>query len=245
MKKTFTKLAAMLIFSATFLTSPAPAAISIYIFELDGDVVFYYRGSVNTSTAEFQSSGSGLAPVFRASSAAIQFSALDRMYAHYTLPDFAGFPSFGPGGQFGANDFSGDLFVISGGQMAVPQGYVSGSFITGNMRATGQTLDSLGIIPGVYSVTWGPAEDSDSITLFAGTPPTLNIPMTHIEFPGSVRFDTLPDVAFGYIIEWAPHPDGPWSSSWEGLQRIPPTEAPHVTVAVPMFFRAKAIGFDP
>lgn len=48
-----------------------------------------------------------------------------------------------------------------------------------------------------------------------------------------------------YIIDWAPHPDGPWSSSWEGLQRIPPTEAPNVTVAVPMFFRAKAIGFDP
>lgn len=53
------------------------------------------------------------------------------------------------------------------------------------------------------------------------------------------RFETLPDVALAYIVEWAPHLDGPWSSSWEGLHRIPATEAESVTVPVPMFFRTK------
>ncbi len=81
--------------------------------------------------------------------------------------------------------------------------------------------------------------------MFAGTPPTLGATITQFEFPGSLRFDTMPDVALAYIVEWAPHPDGPWSSSWEGLELIPATEADSVTVSVPMFFRVTAIGFDP
>jgi len=159
--------------------------------------------------------------------------------------DFLSLPAFGPGGQFSAEDFSGDAFSITGGLISVPWGYVSGTFITGNMRAAGQTLASVGITPGEYSVQWGSGEDADSITLFAGTPPTLGATITQFEFPGSLRFDTMPDVALAYIVEWAPHPDGPWSSSWEGLHRIPATEADSVTVSVPMFYRVTAIGFDP
>lgn len=58
MKKT---LAVMLILSSTRFVVPAPAALSIYIFELDGNVVLYYRGSVNTSTAQYSLALSGFA----------------------------------------------------------------------------------------------------------------------------------------------------------------------------------------
>jgi len=117
-------------------------------------------------------------------------------------------------------------------------------YFSNRVRVDGQTLASLGITPGEYSVQWGSGENADSVTLYAGTAPTLGATITQFEFPGALQFDTLPN-ALAYIVEWAPHPDGPWSSSWEELQRIPATEAESVTVSVPMFFRATSIGFDP
>ncbi len=153
MKTMRTKSLAMMIFCAGCLTLPAHAAISIYIFELDGDVVLYYRGSVNTSTAASDGASSGFISVGEPASAAVLFSSPDRIIDRYTLPDFAGLPPFGPGGQFSAEDFSGDAFSITGGLISVPWGYVSGTFITGNMRVVGQTLASLGITLGEYSVS--------------------------------------------------------------------------------------------
>ena len=66
------------------------------------------------------------------------------------------------------------------------------------------------------------------------------------EGPGIESFGRNGELTFecpvpnqNYRVEWAPRPDGPWSSSWDELCLIEPGSAPSATVAVPMFYRVK------
>ena len=53
---------------------------------------------------------------------------------------------------------------------------------------------------------------------------------------GELSFDSVSYVE-GYRVEWAPNPDGPWSSSWSALAWITATHPQTVNVSVPMFYR--------
>jgi hypothetical protein len=81
--------------------------------------------------------------------------------------------SFGSGATFiAANSSSGDTvtYGTGGDEVGVPTGYVSGGFLSGSAIYDNQTFSSLGVTPGRYVWTWGPA-GSQSITLDVGVVP--------------------------------------------------------------------------
>lgn len=73
-------------------------------------------------------------------------------------------------------------------------------------------------------------------------PPCLSAdeepPVPSLARNGVLSF-TCPDPGRSYLVEWAPAPTGPWSSSWSDLCRIEPGTATSAAVAVPMFYRVR------
>jgi hypothetical protein len=80
---------------------------------------------------------------------------------------------FGSGAFTFATSGTGDRFGVSfvGGigvsfySLFVPQGYVSGSQLNGTSTFANQTFASLGMTPGTYLWSWGPAAQDDTFTL--------------------------------------------------------------------------------
>ena len=71
-------------------------------------------------------------------------------------------PTAGSGGIVGLGTFD----EASGGVVAVPQGYVSGTPLgTSTATFSNATISSLGLTPGAYVWTWGDGATADSFTL--------------------------------------------------------------------------------
>jgi hypothetical protein len=51
----------------------------------------------------------------------------------------------------------------------VPQGYVSGTVISGSTTYNGQTIAGIGFTSGTYVYSWGSGGNASSITLIIGT----------------------------------------------------------------------------
>ncbi|MGH9622633.1 MAG: hypothetical protein ACRD45_23370 [Bryobacteraceae bacterium] len=80
--------------------------------------------------------------------------------------------TFGPGVPTAASNGTGDPLAVDGSfsQIAVPQGYLSGTPLSSTATFDSTTLAALGVTPGVYTYTWGSGTDADSLTLYAGVP---------------------------------------------------------------------------
>ena len=65
--------------------------------------------------------------------------------------------NFGSGSGRAANSGSGDLVGIFGfdGELAVPDGYISGTALSDSAIYENATIASLGVTPGTYVWTWG------------------------------------------------------------------------------------------
>jgi hypothetical protein len=83
---------------------------------------------------------------------------------------FSGPASFGTGGSTSASSNSGDILGIaaSSNEIAVPQGYVSGSPLSGSETYDNATIAGLGLNLGTYVWTWGTGNESDSFTVNIG-----------------------------------------------------------------------------
>src|SRR5262245_40602249 len=85
---------------------------------------------------------------------------------------FTGPTSFGSGGLFSADSFSGDVFAFDGtgafGGLFLLQGYVSGTALSNSMTFNNQTFASLGVTPGTYVWTWGTGLPNQNFTLIIG-----------------------------------------------------------------------------
>jgi PEP-CTERM motif len=82
--------------------------------------------------------------------------------------------NFGPSGGADADAGTGDLVGFEGppdGEVAVPEGYVSGDPLSGTATYAYQTLASLGLTPGSYVYTFGSGSDADTITVDIGPGP--------------------------------------------------------------------------
>jgi hypothetical protein len=79
---------------------------------------------------------------------------------------------FGPGGAFFPSTTSGDSVFLEdfGLDIEVPQGYVSGSSLSGSASYTG-TIFSLGLTPGTYTWTWDSGANSYVLVIPPGTVP--------------------------------------------------------------------------
>ena len=101
---------------------------------------------------------------------------------HDSYIGVAGPSNFGPGGLTFASSGSGSSFGIffdsSTLSVMVPQGYVSGTALSGSSTFNAATFASLGITPGTYKWTWGAGATADSLTIQAG-------PAAAVPEPGS------------------------------------------------------------
>jgi len=90
----------------------------------------------------------------------------------YSGSSFTTFPtSFGSGSGFPPSSSSGSLFGIvqtapSGPrEVLVPQGYVSGTMISGSMTYNSQTISGMGLTPGTYTWSWGTGGNTSTIVM--------------------------------------------------------------------------------
>src|SRR3954468_12221928 len=76
--------------------------------------------------------------------------------------------SFGSGNKGNqADSGSGDFVGVAGafGRLVVPIDYVSGSLLTDSSTYLNQTLNTLGVTPGIYRWTWGDENENQRFTL--------------------------------------------------------------------------------
>ena len=155
--------------AALFCSDIVNAAVTIDIFESGGDIVATASGSLDISSlpllpAEPPFSGLIAGSTWRPG----QFDSV--IIAGGGERDVYGIDNqsivFSTGSNFRATTSSGDIVAIgsltgSTNVLNVPQGYVSGSTLSGTSTWPGQTIASMGLIPGSYTFTWA----ADSVTV--------------------------------------------------------------------------------
>jgi hypothetical protein len=78
----------------------------------------------------------------------------------------------------GSGDFFGGSYFLGGMQppgLIVPDGYATGTSLSGTSFFLGESFSTLGIAPGVYQWTWGVGADADSLTFQAVPEPSTAI----------------------------------------------------------------------
>lgn len=168
MKNARTVVHSLFVVAVLLCGANAQAAAIFNLVESGGDVILSGSGSINlTGLTGIGDASSAVTPFmnpsfpnFRAGDTG--FHNLDR-YEGITGPT-----SFGSGGPNIGSSGSGDVFGIHGATVLyVPDGYLSGSALSGTGVWTSETFASLDVTEGTYVWSWS----SDSITLNIGQVP--------------------------------------------------------------------------
>lgn len=148
------------------ITQSARANFIATIHQVGTDVRVTGSGTIDTTFLSLFLSGAGNTASIRPNSGNLLFaSGLADWYTGFSGPT-----SFGSGGITFASSNSGNPVGIDGGggNLFVPQGYVSGTFLSDTSTYNNATFASLGITPGTYTWTWGTGVHADSFTLQIG-----------------------------------------------------------------------------
>jgi hypothetical protein len=153
---------------------PAQAAYTIIVKQVGGDVLATGAGSINFDALDIFGDELDPSLIVASEGAVIVGPATptdDAYYSGITGPDI----SFGTGGEFFADSGSGGIVGLgtfdetSGGVVAVPQDYVSGTSLgTSTASWANETISSLGLAPGAYVWSWGSGASADTFTLDIG-----------------------------------------------------------------------------
>ena len=149
-----------LVFVSSLPSSAVYADLLISVTEVGEDVVVTAEGALNIEILNFLETTQANdifvdADTARLFSGADGFAAVDR----YEVPQ--GPASFGPGvGARFADLGSGDRVGIVGtgagsSELYLPVGYSSGDAISSSMTFENETIDSLGLVDGLYVFDWG------------------------------------------------------------------------------------------
>jgi len=140
------------------------AAIVITLQQVGGNVIETGSGSANLSALTFITNGVSEGMIFPSAQTAVVGTTSILGIAEYS--GATGPFNFGAGAGKFANSGTGQTFGISGGDVLfLPQGYVSGTSLSGSSTFNAQTFVSLGITPGTYTWTWGTGATADSLTI--------------------------------------------------------------------------------
>ncbi|MGC4032212.1 MAG: PEP-CTERM sorting domain-containing protein [Tepidisphaeraceae bacterium] len=153
------------IMTGTYASS-APAAMIMNVYEAGNNVVVTASGTVNTAGLNYFIDNYAGIPVIEPSGLWVG----NGWCSIYT--GFSGPGSIGSGNGVFANSYSGDLFAVTlfNGRLFVPQGYVSGTPLSGTSTANNATLAQFGFVNGTYVYTWGTGPTADSLTINVGIP---------------------------------------------------------------------------
>ena len=149
---------------------PAQAAYTITIEQVGSDVVATGSGSINFDALAVYGDELDISLIAAGDGAVIVGPTAptdDTYYSGITGPI-----TFGAGGEFLADTGGGAIVglgtfdELSGGVVAVPQGYASGTALgTSTAAFTNATISGLGLTPGAYVWTWGDGATADSFTI--------------------------------------------------------------------------------
>ena len=149
---------------------PAQAAYTITIEQVGSDVVATGSGSINFDALAVYGDELDTSLIAASGGAIIVGATTPTDDTYYS--GVAGPITFGAGGEFLADSGSGGIVGLgtfdeaSGGVVAVPQDYVSGTPLgTSAATFTNATISGLGLTPGAYVWTWGDGATADTFTL--------------------------------------------------------------------------------
>lgn len=152
--------------SCAWFTSAANAAITIDINQQASDVVATAIGSIDLNGLLKQGQYGNLNQVY----ATIADVDVGRAGFITQYVGFDGPSNFGSGAQKIANFYDGDRFALVGAfnSVYVSDAYLSGSPINGTAIFNNQTLETLGLTPGVY--TYSSAFDTVTVNIGGAVP---------------------------------------------------------------------------
>ncbi len=160
----------------------------VNIVESGNDVVATFSGSANTSGLGAPVNGSST-PSIRNTGWAFGNSATvpTSRFAGITNPPtyfYTGLAVLTP------NSGSGDRIGILPGQniLVLPQGYISGTQLSGSSTFSNATLQSLNLTPGTYTTTWGSVANGNADSL------VMNVGITAVPEPSSIALLSLATV---------------------------------------------------
>lgn len=159
---------------AIWLTPPARAEFVMTVLQSGSDVVMAGSGTIDTTDLTDYDWTSGypeLVPDQGVAMLGPQFGVVSIYTGANGFLNFgttSGFLSFGSNGWEGADIGSGSSVGVYPGIVYVPIGYASDSQLSGAATFDDATFASLGIIPGIYTDTWGSGADADSFVLEIG-----------------------------------------------------------------------------
>jgi hypothetical protein len=186
---------ASLILAVLVTGADARADITI-TFELKGlNVVETGTGAIDLSGLTINTNGGILQipPLNPSDGIAIvgQTRSMNDLYTGFTGPS-----SFGSGGFSSPSSATGDVFGIGAidNDLAVPQGYISGSTVSATDTFDNSNFTTLGLTAGTYTYTWGTGPNQ-TLTVQIGPAAAVPEPSTAIvAVLGAVAF-----ITYGWI----------------------------------------------
>ena len=166
--------AALVLLAGAVLSRSAEATFIVDVNQVGPNVVATGSGTIDLTGLTFVNTLSGRVPGMNPSTGVIATGPLggltEDFYSGVTGPT-----SFGSGTGASPSSGSGNLVGMHGGgtlagELALPTGYVSDSFLSDTSTYNGATFTSLGLTPGVYTWSWGPAAADDTFVLAIGAP---------------------------------------------------------------------------
>jgi len=141
--------------------------VTVTASETNGNVLFTGSGTLDLTSGTYQFTTDTSASVFPIAFFVVGPDTPGPFDVYGAFANFSGPSSIGFGlDQIFATDGLGDLFGVDFiGGLGVPEGYISGSPLSGTSTYAGQTFATMGLSPGVYTWTWGTGSNSDSFTL--------------------------------------------------------------------------------
>ena len=159
---------ALLAAATLALATASHAAIVITFQQVGANVLETGSGSANLAALGFTSNGSYLGTVQPSGGSNQAIVGLSVGSPISNFNGVTGPAGFGTGTTLvAASSGAGATFGINSPFLVVPQGYISGTLLSGSSTFNGQTFASLGITPGTYLYTWGAGPTADSLTVQA------------------------------------------------------------------------------
>ena len=164
-------------------------ALNIIVSEVGANLVISGSGTLNLAALTLVSSGATVV-LGTNSNPGLGIIFLDNGGSTTLFDVYTGFsPStfFGSNTAKFGNVFSGDSFGISvdDGDIYLPTGYTSSSFISGSTTINNETLLGAGFLAGTYTYSWGSGGSADSIIInaVASVTPTPTPTVTNTSSP--------------------------------------------------------------